>query len=206
MPEPDPAKRFLLRRRIILGAIVFVVVPVVSVFVFGALKREPAIKISATFLRFQMSAGGTSTVALVVLTNLSRDIYYRSLLDSSGLMPNWLPHGSQFESDSPNDLRPWDPHRSTTGLSAKCWPAPLAVTNEFELPADGRRGRIFVQYLEPSAPGWLRAMGRAFGVRPGDTYIVRWVECDEVIQCPLVRSNGTVEPARVVSKGNEKGQ
>jgi len=206
-PESDPAKRFWIRRRIVLGAVGLMVVLAVSRFVFGVFDHKPVAQLSATFLRFEKSVGGTSTVALIVLTNLSPDTRYQSFLNSSGLMPNWLPRGSHFRSDSSNGVSLWDPYRPATGFALTISPAPLVVTNEFELPADGRRGRIVVQYFvkEPPAPAWLQGMGKAFGLQPGTTYNGRLLECDEEIQCPLVRADGTVEPARLLPKAERQG-
>jgi len=208
MPEPDPARRFLIRRRIVLGAVALLVVLAVSGFVFGVFDREPVVHVRAKLLGFGKSADGTSTVALIVLTSLSTDIQYRSLIDSNGFMPDWLPQGSHFQSYSPSGLPHWDPYRFKTGFGLVFRPAPPVLTNEFELPADGRRGRIVVPFSVKQAPatGWLQGMGRAFGLQSGTVYIGQSVECDEEIQCPLVRPDGTVEPARLAPKGEHNGR
>jgi hypothetical protein len=205
---PDAARRFLIRRRVIAGTVVLVAVLAVMALVFDVFGRRPAAQVNATFLRFETSADGTSIVALIVLTNVSRDAYYHRLVNATGLAPNWLPLGSYFEADVSNPLPNWNPHPLTTGSSSTIRRAPLVVTNQFELPADGRRGRILVQYLEKEspAPEWLQKIGVALGLQSGITCIVRWVEWDQQIQCPLVRPDGTVEPARLIPKGKRNAQ
>ena len=80
------------------------------------------------------------------------------------------------------------------------------VKSKVRLPRDGRTNRIAMQCFRPmkKPPGWWQSVRRQWLRLRTPMDDSDWAECDQEIQCPLVRPDGTVEPPRLVPKSKQR--
>ena len=74
------------------------------------------------------------------------------------------------------------------------------VTHKVRLPEDGRAGRasVFCEMLPKKLPRLLSEARELLWIVYKPKLKAVWAECDQEIQCPRVRPDGTVEPPRLL--------
>jgi hypothetical protein len=197
------------RKRFIVVALVLVAVLAVLGFVFGVFDAEEPVKV--TFIGFTNSAEGKFNLAKIELKSASRQIAYWPAIDPGLGVPvfdldaPWII--ARFRSRSATGEVIWEsgfwrPNPTATFAP----PADAELPAYIELPTDGRTGRVEVFYWHVK-PAWSVDSWKPSGRRANPlsgSYLGRWAVCDQVIQCPRMRPDGTVEPARLVQRGEKE--
>ena len=199
MTEPATLKPFLSRRRVIAGAVVVLVIVAVAFVGFEALREDSKEMIRVRIVGFK-GQHPAPVFALVTVSNV--------LMHPNVILTVW-PNG-QLEADfipgSFTNCATGDFDISGIGTSAFDLNPSETRKGIFELPLDGRVGRIAVSYYL-----WPRSQSRLVqDVRellwialPSKRKIQRAIS-DQWIQCPKLLPNGTVEPPRLISAPGAK--
>lgn len=215
MTEPAPARPRFTRRRVLLGAMALVLGLAVAGFVFRVFGGGSAGKVKAQFVQFDRSNDGKTILATLRLTNSSDKLH--------NVFSLFWPDSDWCQFNSNRTQRPNRPHKFVRVTSMKSRDITYltatdgsndtirslrllprsAVTTKVELPQDGRVCYLSVRCLTrpkpiKQLPGWLAAVRRQWWhLFPPDNGTV-WAVCEERIQCPQIRSDGTVEPPQVL--------
>ena len=206
MTEPVPAKRRLARWGVIMGTLLFGAALAVLGFVFGMFDREVPVK--AAFIGFTNSLDGRLNIAVVELKSVSPRVVYAIEISPSGgprFEEGVLWVKARFRSNSPTgdvvwESGYWKTNQVGTLSATLAAPVDAELPALVELPTDGRTGsvEVFCWHVNPawSSDSW-KPSGPSGSPLSG-SYLERWVVCDKEIQCPRLRQDGTVEPARIV--------
>ena len=214
MPEPAPAKQLFTRPRVIVAAMVLVTALAVAGFVFGLFDPEPEELVKITFTGFTNSLDRTPHRALLELKKTSDRVAYSSAVDPSGqpyvvtdpsgeaFADLWLK--ARFRSHSPTGDVLWESALCKTNVLWSTLVAPTELCTCFALPEDGRTGRVevFYWYVKPGL--FDSRSGASWWSSLNGEYFERWAVYEQEIQCARVRPDGTVEPPRLVPKGEKK--
>jgi hypothetical protein len=200
MSESVAPKPKFTRRRVILGAAglaLILAVALVRVGVFGGYSRG---SVNTTFMGFEQSADKSSFLAVLYLTNeMSMDFVLVETDEGRAV-------AGRFHSQS-DYVECWLGRRvGESAIETYNFKPHSARVVRVPLPNDGRTGRVEVSLgtteLIPNRPlGRLRHWWRSY---------VPLLEkkpqaiCEQVIQCPLVLPDGTVEPPRLLSAPDPK--
>ena len=198
-PDPPAASRTFTRRRVIAGTVGLVAVLAVAGFGFGVFEHNPSAPIRINFLGPSQARAEVASEATFSLSNTTSKSGFVSL-------KAYYNEGfASFRYSSPTDdsvivESSSHPNAHDIGL-----PSHTAMTVSFHLPQDGRLGHLELKYVEqrrelPDFLDNLRDLCDSLGA--GRRRQV-WVQSEEEIQCPWVRPDGTVEPARVVPIGEQ---
>jgi hypothetical protein len=169
--------------------------------VFGVFDSASPVKV--TFVRFEKSSDGTSTMAVLLLTNQAKQTSQILHLDDEAV-------ACRFVSRSATDEVIWMP-RLTNGVGPTRFllyaiPPRSELKGRVQLPEDGRTGRVSVSCLPPprSIPKFLRFVPSLLSKLWFARLKLFWSECHQEIQCPLAHPDGTVDPPRLVPKGERQ--
>jgi hypothetical protein len=194
-------KSWLTRRRVFAVAFLLVVVLAVAGLVFWTSNGNPEQPVKATFVQSE----GTGTLAVILLTNGSRSpLWVHEANDPSDNDKSELVIRYKIVSHSPTGEVTWTTPQQ---LGLQCVLEEFsAFSYKIKLPTDGRTGHVAVLYetLPKKLPAFLDAARDVWWLVHSAQLKSRWVECEQEIQCPRVLPNGTVEPARLVPKGERK--
>jgi hypothetical protein len=193
-------KPLLTRRRVIAAAVLLVLVLVMAGLVFGMFDSDSVGRVRATVVGFEEQPNQKSTVAVVTLSNGS----HRTVV--LGIAFDWNVCAG-FRSPAPTSAVGWLPPLYVLRSLSLCSFPPGAVwTNRAALPQDGRSGWLAISYSEQPhrLPAFLKPLD-VIGckLRPPRTTNFDAI-CDQEIQCPLVLPDGTVQPPRLMPKGERK--
>lgn len=202
MTEPAGARPFLTRRRVIGGAVVLVV------GLSGwALSGVPFYRVQAEFIRFEQPEYGKTSFVVLRMSNRSQDVFYRTFYNPPSIEASFrsVPSAhavTEMAVESSSGVLT----TSLTGKHSSIVYAHPVQTNWFALPDDGRKGNVVVSYLvrRHQPPRFLRPLLARLGWLPKSDLKVRQAVCAQMIQCPSVRPDGTMEPARVLAKREQR--
>jgi len=193
MTESAAPRPFLTRKRLIAGAMGLVLILAVAWLGLAVVEGDSTGAVKATFVRFEKSKDGKSTLAVLLLTNgadsplwvhevnnPSEFIFYKfTSLSPTGEVTWTMPgeRGLQFVLDEFTEF-----------------------TYKVRLPEDGRAGRVavFCEMLPKKLPRLLSEARKLMWNVYEPSLKPVWAECDQEIQCPRVRPDGTVEPPRLL--------
>jgi hypothetical protein len=167
---------------------------VLGLAAFAMLETHSRDMVKVTFVRFENSRDGKTTLAVFYLTNQTRADFALTVVEPDGAVFGRFHPGIQKGGD-------WLGKVVTAG-----WGFDLRhhsdQTVRVPLPNDGRIGQVEVilstiEVVESGIRGRVFSWWRSFRLRNANH-----VEaiCNQVIQCPLVRPDGTVEPPRILPK------
>ncbi|MEY2409135.1 MAG: hypothetical protein QOF48_1805 [Verrucomicrobiota bacterium] len=190
-------KSQVLRRRLIAGAIILVVLPTVAA-VFGVFDGRPTEQVRAALIGFEQSDDDQSILGIVVVTNMSSKVV--RLLTAH----NFASVYCRFVTRSSTGDVVWAPLPSSSSQASGTYDVPprSEARDYVRLPNDGRKGRVMVILLgaQQKLPSFLASLRRAWWkLRPprSQSFLV---QCDEEIECPRLRPDGSVEPPRLLPK------
>lgn len=197
MPEPDEARPFFTRRRVVTAVAMVAGVLVIAlawlcVDVWRVERRSPW-QIAVT--GFEMAPGGTSMVAVMTFTNQSCRTFSLHEVGTNGVC--WARFFGEswpkvFDEWSPS---PWPKHGNRDIPPGAGWRFIV------ELPQDGRKGRVGLLLSERvSSTKRLRARLAELLTRKKGPKAEWMMVQAEFIQCPRVEPGGTSEPGRILPK------
>jgi len=190
MTNPAPAKPVFTRRRVVVATVLLVPMLAVAVLVFGLFSENSDKPMTVTVIGFEQWMDSTPAVAVVRIENISNQ--------QLCLTPEY----------TPNTLRVMLRRYDSEGLAYVPFGSPYeldpsgVVTGMVQLPEDGRVMQIkFRGVVEPRKLPRYLAIAREllYRIRGAERRVVS-VESEQLIQCPRLLPDGTVEPARVVTK------
>jgi hypothetical protein len=202
MTESAAPKPKFTRRGVILGAAGLGLVLAVALVCFGVFGGNSTASVKVKFVGFEMSGGKNSFLAVFYLTNETAIDFelYDTDMDNTVLGRFHLQTGN---SES------WLTLDSTAGrlaFESSNLKSHTARTVKLALPSDGRTGRVevslvTVRLVPPGPLGLFREWARDHLPLHKQT---PQAVCDQVIQCPLVLPDGTVQPPRLMSGSERK--
>jgi hypothetical protein len=196
MTESATRKPQFARRRVIAGAVLLVLVLAVARFVFGVFDPKPPVKLR--FVRFEESSTYAGIIAVLVMTNCSAKTYSVQPANSySGTVDAY------FISQSSTGEVTWGEQGRNFGLYLR---PHEEITRKTRLPEDGRVGRLSVGYImvRTNSVAMARILPKRLCERLMPRFQYLRAFCDEEIQSPKRTPYGTVEPPRLVPKGERK--
>jgi hypothetical protein len=197
MTEPAPAKRLLTRRLIIVGAMLLVLVLAVGGFGFKLFDGTSTPQLKISVMLIEPLPGQNITTAMITVSNSSSTRSWGALVGTNNYegWPHHLP---------PDEYIDWRPQMVFTSDGPKIFMlAPLSTERStVVLPVDGRVRKVAVHCFAQPRP-LSRPLNK---VREWWWTVRSWspkfmlVESDQLIQCPRLLLDGTIEPPRVVTK------
>jgi hypothetical protein len=188
-------KPWLTRRRVIAAVVLLVTVLAVAGLVFGVFDPKPSEPVIVTFLDFAKSKYGGLDVAVVRVENLSKQSGSHRYVGPYGTVIGGFLDGS----NSPVAIT----ITNATFVTQTVAMAPESqMTRSVLLPQNGARVRLSVEFFlaEKPVPGLLEKLRRRWQRVFPPKNRRHFAVCEQEIQCPILRPDGTVEPPRLVSK------
>jgi hypothetical protein len=172
---------------------VLVLVLAVAGLGFGVFDGNSAGLRKAMFVRFESSSDGTNTFAVLLLTNRSNQTF--TLFKDGNSDKVFGEIRGRISTGKLED---------TVRLGGNAVPFSLepgsSATFRVQLPQTGKVVHLAILYIVPARKvPRLLAPVQLFCWRVFATKFVRWAVCDQEIQCPLLRPDGTVQPPRLLS-------
>ena len=194
MTEPDATKSRGTRRRVVMGAAGSILLLALARLVF-VLCASNATPVRVSLEGFESSVDGTKSFALLNLRNQSKGICISFVYEMSESVHGGIDFG-------PRTNRVMDESVTVggAGVPVVLTPSSRAIV-KLLLPRTGVRGRpgvwcLVTEERKSGITGWLRNQWRRYFPR-ADLYA--WCVSDQELQCPGLRPDGTLEPARMLS-------
>ncbi len=181
------------RRRVLTGAVALVLILSVVGLLFGRFDQAQTAQVTASFAGFTRSTNDGSYLAMVRLTNMSKNTCYLCPLDEPGSVFGGVDIGVKS-----NEVICAKSPRGTVTMSILLTPG-SETTQHVALPFSAERGRVAVSLFTserrlPALLDKLRNSWRDFSQRRPQS----WAVSDQEIQCPRLLPDGTFEPPRLL--------